>query len=172
MMDLRDNIYAVKEPYPPIKVEKKSQKYVNILLQNYSGMVSEFTAVNQYVYHKFRLSMDYPKVAETINGIAIVEMHHLEILGKLIVLLGGDPRYWISKNDKKYYWNAKFVDYGNTIKEFLSYDIQAEITAIRDYKKAKSEISDPNIIKIIDRILLDEEYHLELFKNLYDEYIK
>ena len=60
----------------------------------------------------------------------MVEMHHLEMLGELILLLGEDPRYWIKKKDKRYYWNAKFVDYGNTLKEYLDYDIQAEVVAI------------------------------------------
>lgn len=171
MRDGKDNIYMVNEPYPPIVVEKENPRYVNLLLQNYSGMVSEFTAVDQYVYHKFRLFKECPEVSKVIGGIAMVEMHHLEILGELIILLGGDPRYWIIRKDKKYYWDGKFVDYGNSLKEYLDYDIQAEITAIRDYKKTKSEIRDENIVKIIDRIILDEEYHLQLFRSLYEKYV-
>ncbi|MFR3911355.1 MAG: hypothetical protein ACLTYB_09345, partial [Clostridium paraputrificum] len=63
-------------------------------------------------------------------------------------------------------------DYGNTLKEYLDYDIQAEVVAIRDYNKALNEISDPNIVKIIERIILDEELHLKIFKELYAKYVK
>ena len=164
-------LFQVDLPYPKIRVEKENMRYANILLHNYSGMVSEFTAINQYIYHKFKLFEENPEVSEVIGKIAIVEMHHLETLGKLILLLGEDPRYWIKKKDKRYYWDGKFVDYGTTLKEYLDYDIQAETIAIRDYNKAKTEISDPYIIEIIDRIILDEELHLEIFKNLYDKYI-
>ncbi|WP_368240484.1 hypothetical protein [Clostridium paraputrificum] len=44
---------------------------------------------------------------------------------------------------------------------------------IRDsYNKALNEISDPNIVKIIERIILDEELHLKIFKELYAKYVK
>ena len=59
-----------------------------------------------------------------------------------------------------------------TLKEYLDYDIQAEVVAIRDYNKALNEISDPNIVKIIERIILDEELHLKIFKELYAKYVK
>ncbi len=153
--------YHVDLPYPDIKVEKENPRYANILLHNYSGIVSEFTAVDQYVYHKFKLFKDCPAVSQAIGEIAMVEMHHLEMLGELILLLGEDPRYWIKKKDKRYYWNGKFVDYGNTLKEYLDYDIQAEVVAIRDYNKALNEI-----------LILDEELHLKIFKELYAKYVK
>ena len=173
MLNNENNIsYHVDLPYPEIKVEKENSRYANILLHNYSGIVSEFTAIDQYVYHKFKLFKGCPAVSQAIGEIAMVEMHHLEMLGELILLLGEDPRYWIKKKDKRYYWNGKFVDYGNTLKEYLDYDIQAEVVAIRDYNKALNEISDPNIVKIIERIILDEELHLKIFKELYAKYVK
>ncbi|MDU3354998.1 ferritin-like domain-containing protein [Clostridium sp.] len=161
MLNNETNIsYHVDLPYPDIKVEKENSRYANILLHNYSGIVSEFTAIDQYVYHKFKLFKDCPAVSQAIGEIAMVEMHHLEMLGELILLLGEDPRYWIKKKDKRYYWNG------------LDYDIQAEVVAIRDYNKALNEISDPNIVKIIERIILDEELHLKIFKELYAKYVK
>lgn len=170
--NISSTLYHVDLPYPEIKVEKENIRYANILLHNYSGMVSEFTAISQYVYHKFKVFHSYPKLSNAIGKIAMVEMHHLEILGELILLLGEDPRYWIKKKDKRYYWDSKFVDYGNSIKEYLNYDIQAEVIAIRNYNKALDQISDPNITKIIERIILDEELHLKIFRKLYDEYVK
>ena len=54
---------------------------------------------------------------------AIVEMYHLEILGKLIIKLGGNPGYWINKKDKKLNWNSSFVNYGLNVTEMINYDI-------------------------------------------------
>ena len=167
-----DSIYSLNLPYPPIVVEKKNPRYIPLILQNYSGMVSEFTAVSQYIYHKFKLFDNSPKLANTISGIAMVEMHHLAILGELIVQLGGDPKYWINRKNKMYSWDSKFVDYGKTLKEYLTYDMQSEVAAIRQYEETITKISDENIINIIKRIILDEELHLKLFNELYQEFVE
>lgn len=172
MKNSDDILYYVNKPYPKIKVERENPKYGILLLQAYSGMVSEYTAISQYSYHKFKLMDDYPEVAKVIGSISIVEMHHLEILSQLIIKLGVDPRYWINKKGKNYYWDAKFVDYGKDIAEFLKYDIQAETTAIRDYKNIIKQVNDQNIIAIIKRIIEDEELHLKIFHSLVDMYVK
>lgn len=172
MRDANDMVFSINKPYPPIVVNHPNVRYVNLILPNYSGMVSEYTAISQYIYHGFRLLEDYPKVSKTIEGISRVEMHHLDILAKLIIKLGGDPKYCVIKKDKGYYWDAKFVNYGCTLKEMLEFDIEAEKLAIRNYKKTITQISDENIIKIIERIILDEQFHLKLFKDLYNEYVK
>lgn len=167
-----DNVYSVNEPYPEIIVSKPNPMYVKLLLPNYSGIASEYTAISQYIYHKFKQFDINPKVASTIGGIAMVEMHHLDILATLIVKLGGDPRFFITRKGKCNYWDAKFVDYGCTLKEMLQFDINSEEVAIKNYKNTIKEISDENITKVIERIILDEELHLKLFKELYDEFVK
>lgn len=169
MRNSDDIVYHVDKPYPPIKVDKKDIKMANMILTNYAGMVSEFTAVSQYVYHHLKLNSSYPKIADAIEKIAVVEMHHLEMIGELIELLGADPRFWINRKDKMYYWDGKFIDYGHNLQEYLTYDIQAEITAIRDYKELITKLKDKNIIAIIERIIEDEELHLSIFKKLFRE---
>ena len=62
-------------------------------------------------------------------------MHHLEMLGKIIILLGGEPGYWIN-NKKKNYWSSKLVIYDlSSIKDILNIDIQDEKAAIKHIKK-------------------------------------
>ena len=164
--------YNVTLPYPPIKVEGKNDNYANLILLNYAGYTSEFSAVTQYVYHEISFMDIYPDAAATIKGIAGVEMMHLQMLGEVIVKLGSDPGYWISTNKKKRkYWLPTFLNYQTDLKTAIKVDIESEKEAITQYKKTASEINDPNIKKLINRIILDEEYHIQLFINIYTKYI-
>lgn len=158
-------------PYPKIEVDTENLQYANLIQINYAGMVSEFSAITQYTYHEIKLFEDYADVTPTLMGIAEVEMHHMQILGELIVVLGGDPGYWINKKNKKLNWSPNFVQYGTTLKEMLTYDIESEKAAIAQYRKTANQIQDENIIAIINRLILDEEHHLKLLNGLYEKYI-
>lgn len=158
------NKYCLDEPYPEIRVMAQNQAYANLLLEDYAGRVSETTAIMQYVFHHMHMARipGWEEVAEMEEKVSIVEMYHLEILGKLILLLGGNPRYW---DCHQQFWNASFVDY----QDFdpcaqLRADIQAEQTAIQNYRMRIQEIQDPYIQAILERIIKDEEHHLKLFR--------
>lgn len=155
--------YYVDEPYPEIRVMGKNQAYASLLLEDYAGRVSETTAIMQYVFHHMHMGNipGWEEVAEMEEKISIVEMRHLEILGELILLLGGNPRYWDSQQQ---FWNASFVNY----QDFdpcaqLRADIQGEQTAIMNYSTRIQQIQDPYIQAILERIIKDEEHHLKLF---------
>lgn len=42
--------YAVDLPYPEPMIEEPNIEYANLLLKDYAGTVSEFTAINLYVF--------------------------------------------------------------------------------------------------------------------------
>ena len=164
--------YYVNIPYPPIEVKEKNPIYANLILLNYAGSVSELSAVTQYVYHEIAFSDNkYPDISETIKGISIVEMHHLQILGELIVKLGKDPGYWIYKHKKTNLWTPEFLSFNTDLKKALTIDIIDEKEAIAQYKRTAKQIDDTHIVDIIDRIILDEEYHIKLFTELYYKYV-
>ena len=99
-------------------------------------------------------------------------MHHLEMLGKIIVLLGGEPGYWI-KNKKKSYWSSKLVNYDlSSIKDILTIDIKDEKAAIKQYKETITKIDDEYINAVLKRIILDEEFHIQLLVSLYSKYVQ
>lgn len=162
--------YHVDAPYPEIKVKCKNPKYANIILYNYASAVSELSAVTQYIYHHMILEEKYPEASDTIKGIAIVEMHHLNILGNLIIALGKDPKYHYLKKHKSINWTSKYVEYSKDPSEAIKDDIASEIDAIRQYKQAIKDIDDPNIVEILSRIILDEEFHIDLFRGLQRKY--
>lgn len=164
-------LYQAKLPYPPIVVTKPNKHYAEIIQVNFAGSVSEFSAIAQYINHYFRTEDQYPEIAKALEYISIVEMHHLEILGKLIVKLGGNPGYWINKKDKKLDWSSHFINYGLTVTEMINYDINDEKLAIKQYISTQKKIADSNIISIIDRIILDEEVHIQVLTQLLKKYL-
>lgn len=164
--------YSINLPYPPIKVKGENPRYANLILLNYSSSISELSAVTQYVYHEIALKYKYEEVSETIQGIAGVEMHHLQMLGQLLVKLGKCPGYWISKHKKLSYWTPEFLSFNSNLKKVLMINITGEKEAIAQYKRTVKQIDDPYIVDIINRIVLDEEYHIKLLTELYQKYVE
>ena len=164
-------IYQSKIPYPKVEVETKNYMYANLIRKSYAGEVSEDTLIHLYFYQSLILKDKYPEVSKILEKISVVEMKHLEILGRLIYLLGVKPIYSSPyKNNISKYFNASYVKYNDKLKEILLINIEAETQAIYYYNYLIKVIEDKYIINIIKRILVDEQIHLDIFKNLYQEY--
>lgn len=152
-----------KIPYPKIKVEKRNIALANIILDDFSGKVSELTAVLKYVYQNINLKNK--DIAKIIGRISIVEMHHLEILGRIINQLGMKSCY-ISSNHCTF-WDASNVYYQiDDIKDVLKNNMMQEQDAITQYRNLICKTYDANIIDNIKRIIIDEKVHKEIFEEL------
>lgn len=79
--------------------------YAMLLLEDYAGSVSEMTAINQYFYHHLTFEA-YEDLEDLEECISIIEMHHLELLGETIQLLGVPPEFRTLTNNRANYWNA------------------------------------------------------------------
>lgn len=158
-------------PYPEIKVEKENAYYADLLGEDYAGQISEATAVMLYSYQHFVQFNKNKEFSKLIEEIAEVEMRHMEILGKLINLLGKEPIYRTCEASRGdcVMWSASNVNYASDLKEMLKVNIDSESAAIRTYEHHKKIIEDKYIKAILDRIILDEKNHLQIFKELYDE---
>jgi bacterioferritin len=164
---------AYPAPYPEVRVARPNKEYAYLLLEDYVGMVSELTAICQYSYHHFVLEDENREVADTLSCIALVEMHHLEILAETIVMLGVDPRYrTVEKNKNERYWDGSFVFYGTALCDRLTADVGSEWAAIANYRKHQRMIDDPYINRILERIILDELHHVEMFNHLIQKYCR
>ena len=161
-------------PYPEVKVEEKNPYYADILSEDYAGRVSESTASFLYSYQHFNTFNTNEKFSEILEQISIVEMKHLEMLGKTIKLLGKEPVYKTCEASRGdcIMWTANYVDYSTSLKDMLKVDIYSEKTAIKTYEHHKRIINDKYIKQMLDRIILDEKRHLEIFQTLYDELCK
>lgn len=103
--------------------------------------------------------------------IAEVEMIHLRLLGETIYLLGGVPVFGSVSEDKILrLWNSGEIIYNRDLKKMLKSDIESEEMAIKNYNDNLREIDDKYVKELIERILIDEEIHLTIFRNLYKKY--
>ena len=159
-----DEFAGALEPYPPIEVEVENEYYADLLSIDFTGAVFEFTAINQYVNHEIRLTQDYCNIARTILSISKSEMMHLQMLGKLIILLGSSLSYKAHYCKKKHLWTPKYIEYKKHPKDMIIADIEAEEKAIEQYRYHIKKIDDNCIKKVLERIILDEENHIVLFK--------
>lgn len=161
--------YSLPEPYPIPRVVGENPYYASLLLQDYAGMSGELTAINQYIYHYITLKDSHPTISVLVRQVAITEMHHLELLGKIIQLLGELPiMHWVDHGAMRS-WNAMFVYYGEAVYDKLSANIRHETNAIHNYRKHQQHINDPFIQEVLERIILDEQYHLRLFLHFREE---
>lgn len=159
--------YYVDLPYPEIQVEKPNIEYAKILSSIYAGQISEESCINLYIYEHIAIFNTYKEYSEILRKIAIVEMHHLQMLGETIKLLGTKPILMSFNKEKKGYipWKSNYINYNSNINTIIDLDIKAEENAIKCYKYILNLIKDKYIIKLINRIILDEELHLKIFKD-------
>ena len=157
-------------PYPPLEVCERNRSYADMLSVDYCGGVSELSAITQYINNENRLSIERCSIAKTLLGIAVCEMIHLQKLGELIVLLGGDVCFTANgRNGRPVMWSPSFLDIPSECNRILQADIEAEMAAIKQYEMHISWIKDERVNAVLRRIIQDEEYHIMILKALAKE---
>lgn len=142
---------------------RQNQRYANLLYDNFAGSAGELTAVTQYIYEHIELKR-YESFSKILRSIAIEEMYHLELLGELIRKLG-KKAYFIDKN--QCYWNTENIKYHfNNIYDMLMFNITLEKESIEGYKEVIKYTQNKSIKELLERIILDEQTHLEIFNRL------
>lgn len=152
-------------PYPPVKAECKNPMYAQAMLSNIGSANSEMTAISLYIYNHF-MTAEKEDIAQIFHKISIVEMHHLNIFGTFAVQLGTDPRLWAQINRRMVYWTPQYNHYPTELKPLLQNSLGGELKTIEKYKTQARRIKDANIVENLQRIILDEECHVEIFKTL------
>lgn len=157
-------------PYPPVQVRERNPVYADLLSVDYCGSVSELSAITQYINNENRMSYGKCSVAQTILGIAMAEMIHLQKLGELIYLLGGSVDFMAkTRNGCQEMWTPKYLTIPEDPREMVIADIESEKDAIRQYKMHMGMIRDDNVNAVLARIIRDEEYHIIMLQALMDE---
>ncbi len=159
--------YRVDLPYPPVAVQRPNSVYAKIISAAYGGRSSELTSIAQYISHGYYLG-NYPDVALAVRGIAAVEMTHLQMLGQLVLCLGCHPVF--ASYETNSYWNGTYPDYSRSVDKMLLADIRQERETIARYRKMVLQIQDEQIIRILQRLALDEEHHLSILLALYEKH--
>ncbi|MCI8337028.1 MAG: rubrerythrin family protein [Peptococcaceae bacterium] len=161
--------FAVKTPYPEVKITQPNPVYGQMMLDNMGGSVSEMSAVALYFYSQLMTEKE-PVVAQTFHQISITEMRHLAIFGEYAKLQGESPRLWTQTNNGRYYWTPGYLNYFYDLKDILRNALTGEENAIRKYQSQLDMITDPYMIDSLQRIIADEESHVKMFKWLIYKY--
>lgn len=154
-------------PYPEIQVERPDCAYAQLLGIDYCGAVSEMSAITQYINNENRLSCEKCAVAQTLLGMAMAEMMHMQKLGELIWLLGGRVDFAAkTPNGNFKLWTPEYITIPENPCKMLEADIEAEKAAIAQYEMHINMINDNCVRAVLRRIIKDEEYHIMILKAL------
>lgn len=157
-------------PYPPIQVKERNQKYADLLSMDYCGSVSEMSAITQYINNENRMSCEKCPLAKTILGIAMAEMIHLQKLGELIHLLGGNIDFVARQsNGRQKMWTPAYLTIPQNVEKMIWADIESERAAINQYKIHMKAINDEYVNAVLARIIKDEEYHIMMLQAVMEE---
>ena len=141
-------------PYPLTQVREKNQAYANLISIDYCGAVS----------------CDRCPLAKTILGIAMAEMIHLQKLGELIFLLGGNINFIARHRDgRQIMWTPQYLNLRENAKEMLAANIEGERAAIEQYQMHIKMINDDCVNAVLARIIQDEEYHIMVLRAMMKE---
>lgn len=113
----------------------------------------------QYMWqHVMAFGINSPGVKGMFKEIAITEMKHAEEIAERLSLLGGIPTTHPSK-----------ITVGKTLTDMIKLDVKAEEEAIEMYKeiiKLAAAEDDTTTRRLMEKILEDEEGHLDEFSSL------
>ena len=157
--------YRAEGPYPEVRAERKVRQYGRAMLSNVGGGASEMGAVALYLYGSFTQA-GRREVAEALEAISRVEMHHLSIFAALSRQLGEDPRLWSPWRGGRRYWTPEYIRYPQQLGQFLRYAIEEERGAVRKYSQQAMWIKDENVVANLRRIIADEEAHIAVLREL------
>lgn len=161
--------YASSKPYPPIRICERNPLYGRMMLDNVGGQNSEMSAVSIYLYNNLLIDED-PELSECFLNIGMVEMHHLRIFGEIARMEGENPRLWTHKGNQMSYWTPAYNQYPIEMKPLLMNLLNGEKGAVQKYHAQCEKIQDCHIKACLERIILDEEIHIQILERLYKKY--
>lgn len=151
-------------PYPKVAVQEQNLSYAQQLSTSFASSKGELTTITQYLYQSWTLDNCPSDFVAGLKHIAYTEMTHFSLLGELITQLGGNPIYRSFQYNRPILWNASMVPYYTTFTKVVHNNIASEQVAIDQYQQHITMIQDSGITAVLQRIIQDEQEHIEWFK--------
>ncbi|MBQ7840564.1 MAG: rubrerythrin family protein [Lachnospiraceae bacterium] len=161
--------FCSDEPYPPICVERPNPCYASELLSNIGSCNSEMSAISLYIYNSTILTDENPEFAKIFHKISMVEMRHLDMFAQLACKLGADPRLWSTSGKRPCYWSPACNRYPTQIIPLLQNCLSGEQDAILKYRRQSDQIHDCYVADLLNRVILDEQIHVQIFREMIAE---
>lgn len=168
------DVFDVKDTFPEITLTHLPQEILIMIKRMYAGKKSEFTSLTQYMYQHFVIWSNprLKSLANILEEIAIREMIHYEILAKILVKCGIDPKncVYIDGNPNICdFWKASSVSYEKTLVKMFENNCILEQRSIDEYKEILNKTDNENLKQILSRIIEDEKSHLMYFTSVLRE---
>lgn len=155
--------------YPSVPYMDNNIEYAKMLLNVYTGKNSIINNIFMYLYQS---SFVNDELSLILDNIINVEIIHAKILSKLINNLGLKPKY-IYKNLYSYrYYNTSYINYSIDEINIIKNNIQLKEKIINEYNSLIINIENKQITNILKRLIIDNELHLKIFKELLTRYEK
>lgn len=170
------NGLCLPQPYPTAKANAENERYARIIRNSFAGRESALTAMMTYLYQSICFSECADDLRETLAAIALCKMFHLRLLGELLVSLGSNSKYYfysMPPNANSGTWWSSYpanITYAKILGDALKADIEAEKASIDEHKSTIDYVDDEGIRALLKRIVMDEEYHLKIFTELYKRF--
>lgn len=162
--------YHVELPYPEPERLRPDRCAAEMIAPAYAGGNSEPGAIFQYLYHHFHYAvLGMEKYSSVMEGIAVSEMKHFDLLGAAIIRLGVDPIYTSHPPGRCDYFNTSRIAYSKEPREMLSDDIRGERMAIAQYEAMICRLRNEEVAALIQRIVMDERLHVRILGELLEE---
>ncbi len=162
---------TLNTPYPTTEGITTDYCALRIISPAYATNVGELNAVLQYVYHSFFFKKhSFDDIADTLVSIAVAEMKHLNILGGMMLSLGGAPVYSQYPPEGFNFYSAKYVAYSSNLKHMLEDDLLGEKRATRGYERMIAQLKNGQVKAVIERILQDEYLHIEKLTQILQDF--
>lgn len=155
--------YTLPIPYPDVQNVQPNPSTARLLLSDYAGPDSELTGITQYLYQSVCAARaGNSELSELLECLAMTEMRHLKLLAKTIAALGIEPRYVSYQKGRPMWWSSNTVRYESNPSRMIALSLAGEQAAIRTYRQRIGQIRDEQVRRVLERILADEEHHVQL----------
>ncbi len=151
-------------PYPDTDGIMRDPSLINSIA---SARMSELGDISDYIYFSLMLDGISPGLSELFEKMAMTEMRHFGILGKMIIRLGGDPAVR-TRHSNPFYGKPERID-GHTVNRIVSGVLEGEQEALKNYLKLAASTSDKAASALLERIAADEEHHARMLSRALED---
>ena len=155
---------ALPDPYPRVRITQADPACACSLLTALAGRDGEMTTIYEYLYQHWMLTSVYEELAYTLIRMVHVEIVHLQLLGGLIVQLGGNPRCMYPTRKGFRPWTGSMVDYARSVREVLEFDIRHEQATLEAYEHHANIVQDSCASTLLLRLAQDERLHKRILE--------
>ena len=101
--------------------------------------------------------------------IALAEMKHFLIIGKLLMLLGVEPKNLQKSSLFEDFSKVKILDLATDTTKLILDDISLEMVSINTYQQIIDGICNKKVKEVVERIKADEQLHIKILMQLFEE---